>query len=485
MKQQQNNTSALRDHAASNLRAQGIDGMMQRSLAVLLLMLLPLCGMAQHHRFATGSLQDDEGYAQVPAKATMLTRNYSNLPPRASLQPYCPTPRDQGSYSTCCSWAVAYAARTIMEATVDGRTNSDENARDAFSPTFVYTKIKSPDDSECEGGSRLSDAMKLLKNMGVPKMSTFYTTCSESIPMSAVLEAPSFRIKDYFRLFTPNAPAEKKIETTKMALAQERPVVISMECYASFEESGAVWNGRDDEFLGQHAMCVVGYDDELYGGAFRIMNSWGTSWADGGFVWVTYDDYARRVHYGYEMYLDEALSGKSRAKLSGSLEIKLSTGGVMPVSLVDGSYRVSRSYTSGTRYRVYLSNHEPAYVYVIGSDMTRADTILFPPTPDISPALVYSANDIAIPDERYYIATDNTEGTDYLCLLYSRSAIDIDRFMKRLSASSGSFSERVGNALGNMGVAAKDITFDPAQVKFSTRASEAVLPIIVEIPHSR
>jgi hypothetical protein len=39
-------------------------------------------------------------------------------------------------------------------------------------------------------------------------------------------------------------------------------------------------------------MCVVGYDDYKHGGAFRVMNSWSTKWADGGFVWIKYKDYA-------------------------------------------------------------------------------------------------------------------------------------------------------------------------------------------------
>ena len=41
-----------------------------------------------------------------------------------------------------------------------------------------------------------------------------------------------------------------------------------------------------------HAMAVVGFDDNKYGGAFRILNSWGTAWADQGYVWMRYDDYA-------------------------------------------------------------------------------------------------------------------------------------------------------------------------------------------------
>ncbi|MCL6528061.1 MAG: C1 family peptidase [Thermaceae bacterium] len=36
-----------------------------------------------------------------------------------------------------------------------------------------------------------------------------------------------------------------------------------------------------------HAMLMVGYDDSKR--AFRVKNSWGTGWAEGGYVWFSYD----------------------------------------------------------------------------------------------------------------------------------------------------------------------------------------------------
>jgi len=53
---------------------------------------------------------------------------------------------------------------------------------------------------------------------------------------------------------------------------------------------------------GYHAMTVVGYNDDIWvdingnsqidageKGAFRIANSWGTGWGEGGFAWMSYD----------------------------------------------------------------------------------------------------------------------------------------------------------------------------------------------------
>ena len=54
--------------------------------------------------------------------------------------------------------------------------------------------------------------------------------------------------------------------------------------------------------FGGHAMCVVGYDDKKFGGAFLIMNSWGPNWGQNGFAWVRYQhfQYFVREAYGLE-----------------------------------------------------------------------------------------------------------------------------------------------------------------------------------------
>jgi PKD repeat protein len=68
---------------------------------------------------------------------------------------------------------------------------------------------------------------------------------------------------------------------------------------ATVGKSIAYWvNGKS----GYHAMTVVGYNDHIWTdikgngavdagekGAFRIANSWGTGWGEGGFCWMAYD----------------------------------------------------------------------------------------------------------------------------------------------------------------------------------------------------
>ena len=460
---------------------------MNRFRLIPALLLLSLALPAQVKEHGMGSRLDDEAYELIPSKPRLLTRSYETLPSKVSWESYCPTPADQGSYGTCTSWSVAYAARTIMEAIALDRAIPEINAQLAFSPTFVYYHIKDKDDAKCENGSSISDALQLLVSKGVPRKSTFFADCAATIPQQAFNEAGEYRIRDYFTLFNIDAEKSRKIEATKMALSQGRPVMISMECYESLSDVKHVWNGKADVRRGNHAMCAVGYDDNESGGAFRIMNSWGTDWAEGGFAWVRYSDFAKYVRYGYEMYLNPI--SKGNATLSATLKVRLNSGGYMPVKLAkkDGCcvYRVPRSYPSGTQYRVLISNDAPAYVYLIGSDLGCRPEILFPPSPQVSPALVYSANDIAVPDERWDIRTDNTVGTDYLCIICSHSALDIDALKSRIASLSGSFPQRVYKALGNLCIPTSEVDFSTSQVQFSTSSGNTALPIILEIPHGK
>ncbi|OFX49158.1 MAG: hypothetical protein A2X13_09405 [Bacteroidetes bacterium GWC2_33_15] len=49
---------------------------------------------------------------------------------------------------------------------------------------------------------------------------------------------------------------------------------------------GAIQTSIKGRSYGGHCYACVGYDDAK--GAFKIMNSWGTSWASSGYGWISY-----------------------------------------------------------------------------------------------------------------------------------------------------------------------------------------------------
>lgn len=453
---------------------------------------------SQEPFFMTGLLPDDGTYDRLERKNELLTRDYTVLPRAYSLYKYCPVVKSQSQYGTCTSWATAYAARTIAEAVKYGWTDKAKITNEAFSPLFVYALIKDPYayDSDCQEGTSIHKALQVMKERGVPKFSSFSVLCANHISDELMQKAKPFRIDDYFTLFSITCvDASEKIRKVKKALSEDCPVVIAMHIPYSFFYAEHTWNGQDVDPAkhGYHAMCVIGYDDAMQGGAFQIMNSWGTDWGENGFVWVKYNEFAKYVDQAYEIYVNKETpkpynnEDEKPIRLAGQITLQLSTGETMNGTLQPteriNRYILTDSYISGTRYRLYISNNEPAYVYVLGSDLTGNIGKVFPPNDKISAALTYKSNNIAIPDERFYIEMDNTQGTDYMCVLYSKYALDIYAIIAQMQSLNGSFYKKLQSALGNKMIDTSEIYCAKNKITFQTQSSRSVVPIIVEIPH--
>lgn len=161
----------------------------------------------------------------------------------------------------------------------------------------------------------------------------------------------------------------------------------------------------------------------------------------------------------------------------------------VPVSLYHGHnfscYKAKGDYYSGTRYKLVVSNNEPAWVYVIGSDLQNHVVKLFPYADNISASLDYKQNNIAIPSEssKMEFLMDDIAGTDYFCILYSQEELDINQLILKLRAAPGSFYTKVKIALGDRMVPIDDILFDENQVGFRAHSDKNIVPLIVEISH--
>ncbi|MBC8156262.1 MAG: C1 family peptidase [Bacteroidetes bacterium] len=249
----------------------------------------------------TGLLLDDAGYQQLPYQPVLLK---SPLPARVSYESYCPTVQAQGPYSTCVGFACGYYLRTIIEAKARRITSRPAIDKLAFSPGYLYEKAKSTRDYACTEGIQLTKVLAVMQQFGVSPFGAFpYPACGQQTS-AADQAAARYRIAGYDRLFNVQELEPAKLKKLKQALADGSPVVVGLVIPASFYFTKKVWqaapgdNPANPQLQG-HALCVVGYDDALYGGAFRVVNSFGSSWADRGFCWITYRDMARFVRYGF------------------------------------------------------------------------------------------------------------------------------------------------------------------------------------------
>ena len=455
-----------------------------KKASFLILFLFSLIWLSAQE-YSTGMLFDDAKYEEIAQKVTLTTRSFgNNVPASSSLKKYAPYPKSQGQTGTCVAWAAAYAARTIVAAKNNGWTDRNMITNKALSPGFLYKHIKSKSDFSCQNGAYISDALDIMKSKGVPYFSTANELCYQNIESSWFNEAQKFKIDDYAKLFGSNETKEYKIKRIKKSLAEGNPVIFGMYVTHSFYNAKDVWNPIEtpSNNLGGHAMCLVSYDDNKYGGAFEIQNSWGTNWGNKGYSWVRYDDFIEYTKYAYEIISMNA--GPKGTKFAGGIEYILPDGKTMDASYYNNLYTMHKAYSSGTQFRILISNAQPAFVYAFGSDATNQIFKIFPHNNKVSAALNYKTNEIPIPDESHFIEMDNTIGDDYLCVIFSREKLDIDRDIARLQVMSGTFTEKIQNHFGSKLIPEHEISYNKRKIGFNAEATEkSIAVLMVKIKH--
>jgi hypothetical protein len=212
----------------------------------------------------------------------------TRLPDAVDLSDKFPTPGDQGNQGSCVGWATAYL-KTYQEVVETGTDPNDL----FFSPAFIYNQIKSP--GSCQMGSRIDAALNLLSKQGDVNNTDFAyeeSECSKLPSDELKLKAEPFRIASWRRANTQD-PTE-----IKRHLANGSPIIIGFQADdALFELKREVYKDPPSQNAQGHAMVVVGYDDDK--NAFKLINSWGTDWGDGGFGWIDYDTFVEKTDYGF------------------------------------------------------------------------------------------------------------------------------------------------------------------------------------------
>ena len=78
------------------------------------------------------------------------------------------------------------------------------------------------------------------------------------------------------------------IDAVKDAIVKDYGVVFAFRVPVNYSSANNVIYGSETIGEGAHAVCIVGYDDNRYGGAFKYLNSYGSGWGENGYGWITY-----------------------------------------------------------------------------------------------------------------------------------------------------------------------------------------------------
>ena len=306
----------------------------------------------------------------------------SVFPSEYSLEKYLPSRQYQGNTAMCMAYSLA-VGRTILFAKNNNLTDIEEIDKHIFSPFFSYILAMDESDINCDLGLYPVEVLKIAKEYGMAKMQTvefpnYYPYTSKRLLCSGYPENTGDLEKDFLGAYHFTIDDFSRLETTKQiksSIASKCPVIFgfgnvplsfmwskegdkywypekhSDKFYCLFEyknntekicqdlpshETGFCKKHKSSapESTMGHAMILVGYDDNINGGSFLILNSWGNEeeeWADNGKLWVRYPDFWK--------YTDAAMSIK-KLKESSKLAMKLDKSGnqAMPSNMRKESY---------------------------------------------------------------------------------------------------------------------------------------------------
>lgn len=262
-------------------------------------------------------------YAEATAadKGELVAVGSNNLPSSVDLSTskFFPAIGHQGSSNSCATWATVYYQFTYEMNRSRGTSATPENTA---SPKFVYNILSDKSGS----GTSAEENYAILKSQGVPPISMlpFDEEYLSWNPEEKIWrEALNWRLEDYKDLGyigrdgkEITSPDDADLNEIKSALNNGQIVTFSsfitswvydtLKTNATTPENSKYAGEKIVKYMdglkGSHRMVIVGYNDGIWfdhnsngkvdageKGAFKIANSWGTTFANKGFCWVSYD----------------------------------------------------------------------------------------------------------------------------------------------------------------------------------------------------
>ena len=474
----------------------------------------------------------DKAYKKTVRKYASFSTNEKRLPKKIDMSMYLPSIINQEDLGTCVGISSAYYLRTILEAKSLGITDKSKIDKLSYSPSYIYNAIKDISDTECRNGTEITKALDYLKNNGNARLTEqpYKNWCNNKV--SIKLKEDS-KIMDYIRVFGLIDKVADINEATKKALSEGTPLItgiittqslqkmhFSKTLWARFKaflgfkldesEDYRLWRLIDNRpFRGGHAVCIVGYDDNKYGGAYQVANSWGTWWGDNGLFWIKYTDFPKVAKYCFQAYLMDR-PNKNETEMAAQVNLHFgSSNSENDVPFVRSSIKNSADTTNQLiayqlpnqkdldNYFFEANVDKQSYLYLIGKNENVNETQILFPNADSTSALLGSNTKFLLPSPERNPITNNLEqklyslaphiGKEYWLFLFSKNKLNVQEYVKKLNKSKGKFPNQVLSVFGDKLVPYNKIKYDSKKIGFTLSGSHSgqIIPLLISFDHIR
>ena len=264
------------------------------------------------------NLVETDDYTQLPFYEGNNVRptTYALLPPSVDLSEtiYFPEIGDQGGLGACVAFATTYYQYSYEVNRLNGITS--ESQRVVYSPKWTFNILSGGTNEAIDKTYvySLLESIGALKNEDFTYNGVDYTSLPTGMEAEKI-EALKTRLESVGTLSLPSSgtfitsASDTDLYGIKSALNDGKVLTVSTMFsfnikygYGIYDDQHIAYRCFTPEGNSGHAITVVGYDDniscdvngngiieECEKGAFKIANSWGTDYANDGYIWILYD----------------------------------------------------------------------------------------------------------------------------------------------------------------------------------------------------
>ncbi len=339
-----------------------------------------------------------------------------------------------------------------------------------------------------------------MKNDGIVYFSKFpynENSCSKKPTYDLIEEAKKYRIEGYYRISKGGNNYDVDIDAMKQNISSGAPVIIAMKIPESFYYVNTdLWTPESRDYKGidkmsGHAMCVIGYDDNKFGGAVQVMNSWGRNWGNDGIFWMKYTDFSKFVREAYGLF------PHSKSKNSSGDEFDVSFGlvhannnAVIPVKQVkENLFKTLYPLKIGDRFKIEVLNNIDCYVYVFGQESDGSSYILFPYLEERQSVSKFSPY-CGITGARHFprgnsaLIADNIGNKEHMAVVVSKKELDyVDLNEKINRFPGGDYLSKLNKAMGAMQITNPRFRLNASSVAFNGKSIgiQKAVVVVLEI----